>query len=460
MKPGLYLLIAMISSIALRAQTLAEQLDAAVRKTVADSSMLHATLGFYVADASDGAKLFEWNGGTGLAPASTQKIVTAVAAYGLLGKDFRYATQIGYTGELKDGILNGDMVVRGAGDPTFGSNRYGHADAAAVMKEIVEAVQRAGIKQVNGKLYIDASATGYQPLPGGWIWDDIGNYYGAGTWALNWRENQYDLLLKPGAEGTAVEILGTSPELYQLNLVNRLKSGKRGSGDNAYIYQPPYAASGFVEGTYEGGSKISGSIPNPTRQFAFELFRELGAAGILINNNSETVYEPAPACNVFLTHQSPALDSIVYWFMRRSINLYGEALMKTLGSRQTGMGSTDSGVAAVRRFYDEAGIASRSELKIIDGSGLSPSNRVTAESLCKILLYARSQEWFPSFLESFPTYNAMKLKSGTIRGAKSFAGYHTSKDGKTYVVAIIVNNYDGTAGAAVNKLFSLLDLLK
>jgi serine-type D-Ala-D-Ala carboxypeptidase/endopeptidase (penicillin-binding protein 4) len=159
------------------------------------------------------------------------------------------------------------------------------------------------------------------------------------------------------------------------------------------------------------------------------------------------------------THYSPSLDSIVYWFMKKSINLYGEALAKTIAFEKTGVGSTDSGVAVIRRFYNDKGFDIAS-LKIKDGSGLSPQNRVTAEALCKVLLYAKNQTWFPYFLQAFPRYNNMNLKSGTIGGVKSYTGYHTAADGKQYVVAIIVNNFDGTAGSIEKKMFKVLDVLK
>lgn len=154
------------------------------------------------------------------------------------------------------------------------------------------------------------------------------------------------------------------------------------------------------------------------------------------------------------------MDSLVYWFMRRSINLYGEALVKTIGLEKTGTGSLDSGLAVIKRHFSEKQLALPAELRIIDGSGLSPSNRLTAEALVKLLIYAKKQSWYPEFQASFPGFNNMRLKSGTIRGAKSFSGIHEGSDGRQYAVAIIVNNYDGTSGSIVAKMYKLLDLLK
>ena len=99
-------------------------------------------------------------------------------------------------------------------------------------------------------------------------------------------------------------------------------------------------------------------------------------------------------------------------------------------------------------------------LNILDGSGLSPQNRVTAHSLVKVLQFARQRSWYQSFYHSLPVYNGMKIKSGSIGGARSFAGYHTSSKGDQFIVAIIVNNYDGSSTDIVRKMYKVLDVLK
>jgi serine-type D-Ala-D-Ala carboxypeptidase/endopeptidase (penicillin-binding protein 4) len=445
------------------AQPVKQRLENQANAFRADSQMKHGILGLYVADAVTGEVVYEWNSQTGLAPASTQKIITSVAAFDLLGKGYQYKTALGYNGKLGNGQLKGDLYVVGSGDPTLGSWRYGSAKSANVFQQFSSEMIKSGISKITGNVYLDASKFSYQPIPGGWIWDDIGNYYGAGTWGLNWRENQYELIMNPGAkEGDAVEILGTEPKQENFSLMNHLRTGKKGSGDNAYIYFPPYSTNGFVEGTVpagEPGFKISGSFPNAPQQFGYEFRQLLGENNIHLDGSVVTLYDPPATMEVFYEYASPTLDSIIYWFMKKSINLYGETLMKTIGAEKAGSGTVDSGIAVVRRFYNEKGI-SPAEIRIQDGSGLSPSNRITAHALGEILLYAKKQSWFPEFSTSFPQYNNMKLKSGTIRGVKGFAGYHTSKEGKEYVVAMIVNNYDGSAASITNKMFKVLDELK
>jgi D-alanyl-D-alanine carboxypeptidase/D-alanyl-D-alanine-endopeptidase (penicillin-binding protein 4) len=217
-----------------------------------------------------------------------------------------------------------------------------------------------------------------------------------------------------------------------------------------------------VEGTVPAGVssfRISGSFPDAPRQFGFEFQQLLAGNNIALGGEMKTLYETPAATGVFYEYSSPPLDSIIYWFMKKSINLYGETLMKTIGTEKAGSGTVDSGIAVVKRFYKGIGV-SPAEIRIQDGSGLSPSNRITAHALGEILVYAKKQSWFPEFYASFPEYNGMKLKSGTIRGVKGFAGYHTAKDGKEYVAVILVNNYDGSASSITSKMFTVLDELK
>jgi D-alanyl-D-alanine carboxypeptidase/D-alanyl-D-alanine-endopeptidase (penicillin-binding protein 4) len=162
---------------------------------------------------------------------------------------------------------------------------------------------------------------------------------------------------------------------------------------------------------------------------------------------------------VLTTHYSPSLDSIIYWFLKKSINLYGEALIKTFAYEKDGFGSTDSGVAIVKKFWKQKGL-DEDELNIRDGSGLSPLNRVTTHAQVEILKYAKTKDWFPHFYDALPEYNGMKMKSGTISDAKAFCGYQKSKDGKEYIFSFIINNYNGPSSGVVNKMYKVLDLLK
>jgi D-alanyl-D-alanine carboxypeptidase/D-alanyl-D-alanine-endopeptidase (penicillin-binding protein 4) len=452
------------------AQTIAAKLGNAIKQLEADARVQHGIISLYVADAQTGKTVYEHNAQIGLAPASTQKLFTSAASFELLGSDYRYKTIIGYDGKIENGVLNGNLHINGSGDPTLGSWRWSDTKEEAVFKKIIAALQEKNITKITGHVLLNDSAFSIQPLPGGWIWDDIGNYYGAGSWAINWRENQYDLHLQPGKkEGDTARIVNMTPLLSEARLYNTITTGKKGSGDNGYIYLAPHSLLGFTQGTIPLQNEpfvISGAFADAPRQFADALEELFKKQKIQVDGRFRSYTamkankETWPAMQkALITLLSPPMDSINYWFLRKSINLYGEALIKTLALAKNGYGATDKGVDVVRTFWSERGI-DKGAVNIIDGSGLSPQNRVTTFAEVKVLQYARTRPWYKAFYHALPEYNGMKMKSGSIGGARAFAGYHTAKDGKQYVFSIIVNNYEGSSGEMVKKLYGVLDVLK
>lgn len=451
-------------------QTIAQKLQKAWQQFENDEQLKHAISSLYVIDAVTGKVVFDKNSGIGLAPASTQKIITAATAFELLGKDYRYKTIVGYNGKIQENSIVGNLFIKGSGDPTLGSPRWKNTGRNFVLDEINSLFQKLGIKKIAGNVYFDEAGFSVQPLPDGWIWQDLGNYYGAGAWCINWNENQYDLILKSGEKiNEPTTILKTDPEMNLYSLVNQIKTAPKGSGDNGYIYMSPYNVSGFTQGTIPAGEDnytISGSIPYPALQFSSELERAFNEKNISIEKSYKVFMEkiannrtwPSLDYNLY-THYSPSLDSIVYWFLKKSINLYGEALVKTIAYEKKGFGATDTGVNILKDFWKQKGIDPM-ELNLYDGSGLSPLNRVTTHAQVEVLKYAKKQSWFNYFYTALPEFNGIKMKSGTISDVKGFCGYQKSKEGKEYIFSFIVNNYNGMPLSLVNKMYKVLDFLK
>ncbi|HVG13884.1 MAG TPA: D-alanyl-D-alanine carboxypeptidase, partial [Chitinophagaceae bacterium] len=306
-------------------------------------------------------------------------------------------------------------------------------------------------------------------VPDGWIWQDIGNYYGAGAKKLNWRENQFDLILRSGGQiNGPVTIAGSVPHLKTYKLQSFVRSAAKGTGDNAYIYFPLNSLTGEVRGTIPLGENnfvISGALPPGENLFMKTLVDSLVKANILNPGPLSTPQrKPTALINekdmtLVHTETSPSLDSIIYWFNKKSINLYGEALLKTIACGAGGEASPDKAVKIIKDFWGDKGV-NPSELNMVDGSGLSPLNRVTTHAQVTILQYAKKQNWFSHFYNALPEYNGMKMKSGTISGTKGFTGYHTSRTGTEYIFAFLVNNYNGSSGTLVQKMYRVLDQLK
>ena len=459
-------------------QNVSQKLQKAFQQFESDSQLKHAISSLYVIDAKTGEVVFDKNSQVGLAPASTQKIITSVTAFELLGKDYRYKTEvyiIGRMGKINKGKLYGALAIQGYGDPTLGSFRFTSEKKGQFFDSILFAMNNKGIDTIYGAIQLHLLNYEYNSIPDGWIWQDIGNYYGAGNWPINWNENQFDVILSSKEEaGKPVSVVKLFPEPSgEYGVYNLITAGQKGSGDNAYVYLPVNSKMGVFTGTIPVGEKsfkITGTIPNPPEFIGDSLRNYLATRKVFIKEKGIQILNNYPISDrlekeselfkeLVYTHYSPSLDSIIYWFLKKSINLYGEALIKTFAYEKQGFGSTDSGVAIVRKFWKEKGLDA-DELNIYDGSGLSPLNRVTTHVQVEILKYAKTRGWFPYFYNSLPEYNSMKMKSGTISDVKGFCGYQKSKDGKEYIFSFLVNNYRGKSSGVVNKMYKVLDELK
>ena len=168
---------------------------------------------------------------------------------------------------------------------------------------------------------------------------------------------------------------------------------------------------------------------------------------------------PLPS-KVLDIYRSPALDKIVYWFNQKSINLYGEHLVKTLALKQGKEITTEEGVAFIKDFWSKKLKIDPAAMNISDGSGLSPANRITTLAMAQILQSIKKEPWFDSFYESLPVYNSMKMKSGSISDVIAYTGYQVTSSGTPLVFSFIINNYNGSSTAVRQKLFNVLNVLK
>lgn len=464
---GVILMIVTVFSV--QAQNISSKLNSAVQDLLKDEQMKYGTLGFYVIDAKTGEKVFAYNENTGLAPASTLKVVTSAAAYSLLGNDFKFTTVFGITGSVNSsGIVDGNLVIAGSGDPTTGSRRWVSTSESNLYPEWAAAMEASGISGFSSgseTILAGEGSTSYT-YPEGWIWQDIGNYYGAMHAPLNWNENYFFIHFAPGNSVKAPVKINRLAPLYTNITVepHELYTGPKGSGDNAYVYlEPADSKKMMVGGTVPLGEfdfSIRAAHPQPAVFFGNYLnnFKSSGFKFPQVKNFTVEKKLPSDFKKIHV-HYSPPVDSISYHFLRQSINLYGEALVKAIAYNKAGIAHTDTGLAYVKNLFYTNGV-DRGALNIMDGSGLSPQNRVTAKSLTQVLAYSRNQKWFSSFYEGLPVINGMKMKSGSIYGARGYTGYHQSASGKEYIFTIIVNNYSGSGSSISRKMFTVLNLLK
>ncbi len=430
-------------------KTIQEQLDVKVNQLLASEPMYSGSLSFYVSD-ENGNKIYEYQANKGLSTASTMKVFTAAAALETLGKDYQYKTKIAF---------DGNLYITSNGDPTLGNDRFEGYKADNFKQKVIETLKQNKISKISGDLIIDDTCFDFQKIPGGWPWNDMGNYYGAGVWGINWRENVFEIY-------TFGKEIKSFSNINDIKWVNELRT--EGNSDKSIIYTAPYSDVVHINGSLPAKEmKVSGAMPNPPKQLAIELAEELKKQNIAFNGkiiiNSEKIIngeKPVifPENKVILEYKSPTLDKIVYWFLKKSVNLFGETFIKTMAKEKTENPSFESGVKYLKNFWKDKGIDQRM-INFVDGSGLSPQNYASSKAEVQALLWAKKQPWFDAYYDGFPVMaNGMKMKSGSIKDSRAFAGFHTSATGKNYVFSIIMNNYQ--ANDLSNALYNVLNVLK
>jgi len=378
----------------------------------------HASVSAYALNMKTGKVLIDENSEKSLVPASCMKVVTTAAALEILGPESRFQTHLESDGKVENGVLQGNLVILGGGDPCLGSAWQSQIETW------VSAVCAHGIKKIEGKVIGDASRWEKALAVPSWQWEDIGNYYGAGACALSFHENCYTLFFKPGKkEGDEASVTRTEPAVLNFDLQNEVKTGPIGSGDRASIYGTEFSQVQHLRGTIPLGVKefaIKGAIPDPATFCAQLLSQALQKRGIEV---ADRQVARGSQRAILHTTDSPSLREIVYRTNQKSVNLYAEHLLKRIGEVVLKEGSTVAGTQAVTQFWKTKQI-DLDGFNMVDGSGLSRKNLVTAKQLVAILQEMKKSENFPLLLESFPKrVEGVRAKSGSMSLHRSYAGY-------------------------------------
>ena len=215
---------------------------------LSDSSLTHASVSLCVADAESGDIIIDYNSGISLTPASVMKLITSAAALELLGPDYTFKTSVGYTGKLNKrwGRLKGNIIITGGGDPALGSKYFSdHYDD--FLQDWVTEIKKLGIKRIKGRVITDDSYYDYLPVPAKWLWEDAGNYYGAGAYGLSVFDNTYEIHFKTLSDSSLPVINKIIPDECRFELSNFLIAS--GTTDEGYVFAAPYSTSGWIAGT-------------------------------------------------------------------------------------------------------------------------------------------------------------------------------------------------------------------
>ncbi len=475
-----------------------------------DTDLTHASWSVFVLDVKKDSVIAEYNSNASLVPASTMKILTTSTALALLGWNFKYQTTLEYDGTLDTiaGILHGNLYIKGSGDPTLDSETFKKkSDTVPLTDQWAEIIKKKGIKKIEGAVIADATAFEEETTPYGWIWGDMGNYYGAGASGLNFKDNKFTLFFTSGNKnGDATNITKFFPEIPNLRVKNFVTT--RGYSDMAYIYGAPYSLLRYVKGTIPKNKinyKVAGSMPDPPLFCAQSLDSSLRKVGISVGKKPTALRKMIPSSEEFIftdeevseteqrgngeevilplsdspalrfeiyTQTSHTLDKIVYQTNIQSNNLFAETLLKTIAWKKTKFGDDQTGIDIVINYWKQKGINLKG-FYMADGSGLSRFNAVTTKQLSEILrVITKDSLLFEKFYNSLPiagksgslgklckgtfAENNLRAKSGSMTRVRSYAGYVTTKKGNLLTFAIIVNNYDCSPQLMKDKLEKLM----
>ena len=446
--------------------------------------MRGASFSLVVKDVQEGRTVYCYDTDRLQSPASVLKTVATATALEILGEDYRYPTTLEYDGILENGTLEGNLYIKGSGDPSLGSSHFAPGQNK-FLSTWIAALQKAGIKHITGSVISDESIFDTEGVSIKWLREDMGNYYAPGSYGISIFDNMYKLSLQTGAAGTRPVLKGTEPDIPFIRFKNYLKAAPV-SSDSAYIIGAPLDDVRYLYGVLPANREayvLKGDIPDPALYLARYLTHQLQQKGIRVDGSpscyrievEENRWKKGERKEIVTTY-SPTLREIASICNHVSHNLYADALVKTVGlqykpRRNEMISSFGRGVQVVKEYWEKKGL-DVFPLRMNDGSGLAPADKVSAGFMGELLVYMATESAVSdAFIASLPqagiegsVRNFLKgsklqgkahLKSGGITGVRSYAGYIT-KDGKTYAVAVFSNNYSCPMSRMTRALEKLL----
>jgi D-alanyl-D-alanine carboxypeptidase/D-alanyl-D-alanine-endopeptidase (penicillin-binding protein 4) len=439
-----------------------EQLRHELQALFTAPEVRHAQWGVNFYSLPNAETVYSLNAGQFMIPASNQKILTTAVAAERLGWDFRFTTRLLATGPLDDdGTITGDVVVVGSGDPTINPR---HPERWRIFDEWAAALRARGVRIINGSLVGDDNAFAEPGWGVGWAWDNLQYGYGAPPSALQYNENQVEVMIGPGLDAGTRAIISTAPYGSGLVIDHDVTTIASDGETQIDIARIPGTAFLRVRGHIAAGAKpvtLTASVDNPTRLYLAALREALARHGIFVAGGVTDVDElPAPPrldhATELLADRSPPLTEIIDVTMKWSRNIYAETLLLAMaasGEPATGA----SGLRTMEETLRTWGVVPESYLPR-DGSGLSRYNYVTASALTALLssLWANRvhAEPFQSTLpvagvsgslagrmKGTPAEGRVRAKTGTLSNVRTLSGYATTIEGETIVFSMMANNF-------------------
>jgi serine-type D-Ala-D-Ala carboxypeptidase/endopeptidase (penicillin-binding protein 4) len=447
--------------------------------------MNKAEWGILIVDAMTGETLYEKNADSFFVPASNLKLFTTALALAKLGPDYRFRTTLETSGEIKEGVLSGDLILVGRGDPNLSNRKFPYetkeefeGPPERVLSELAEQLLGRGVKQISGSVIGDDSYFPRERYPDGWEIDDMVWEYGAAISAIVLNDNTITLTVVPGtrageAVATSVDLL--TPEFSIKNEVITIGAKEKGE---LRVTREPGSSTVVVGGTVAAGSasrKLTLAVEEPAEHAANTLARLLADRGVTIGGRVRALHEPDPAevsRTVLAEHLSVRLGDSVKLVNKISQNLHTEVLLRT-AARQDGRWATPEDLLKFPvPFYEKVGIASGDVIQT-DGSGLSRHDMVTPRAVVTLLQYAQKQPWFNPYYLSLPVAGIdgtlteqmkaagitgkIHAKTGSVSHVRALSGYADTASGRRLIFSFLSNN-NNASGQDIREAIDRLSL--
>ncbi len=435
----------------------------------------------------DGRTVYQHDPDRLFIPASTLKLAVAAAASVLLPPEFRITTAAYGTGPLTDGTLQGDLVIYGRGDPSFGAHCYG-ADTLAAgvcdslwtrMDAFADSLVAHGLRAVNGAIVGDGSYFEPTLVHPEWESYDLNWWYAAPVSGLGFNDNSVNITWKPGGRVGAPADVAFQPDLANFTFENRSRTGPPDARRTLDFFRQPDTpfiwAAGVVPLGAAGRTEYF-ALPHPNMYFVRALRtvlqdRGVSVAGPTLATTDSTSYRAARQGPPLAAVASRPVSELIYPLLNESHNWFAEMLLKLLGKRLGAGGSWDAGTAVVGRFLTDSLGVDSTAFELHDGSGLSRSNLISPRAIVAILRYMRHDPNNAGFLGALPrpgngtlsdrllctpVDGRLEAKTGSLQEVNALAGYLERPKGGPYIFDIVTNNHTASYASGVAQIDSLV----
>jgi D-alanyl-D-alanine carboxypeptidase/D-alanyl-D-alanine-endopeptidase (penicillin-binding protein 4) len=412
--------------------------------------------GIAVRDARTGTLLYGRDAERLFIPASNLKLVVAATAAHHLPADFRYRTSFLATGPVRGGVLQGDLVVHGRGDPTI-SGRY-QPELMALLRAFADSLRVHGVTRITGGIIADETEWPHEPVHGEWEAYDLNWWYAARVGPLGFNDNAIDFRVAPGAIGQPARITW-QPQSRAFTFRNDTRTIAAGGPATLDFDRVPGTDSIYAYGDIPAGTSArteSFAVRDPAHYFASVLSEVLAAAGVTVGQGVQLVRppRPEPRGTLLFEHQSPPLPRIIGPILQTSQNWFAEQLVRTLGREIGKEGSWRAGLDVEQQFLVQVVGLDSGAFRLRDASGLSGANLIAPAALSTLLVHVQRDARQRLVLDALPVSAAetgslrsrfqdlpgrIRAKTGSIRNVDSLTGFVRTRSGRELAFSIIAN---------------------